>query len=78
MMVSFRTFKILSNKYFLNDLCQTWSPGRHLSDLSIAVFWKSLTVPNVDAFILSSVLIALMGFARVGAAFYTETADDCT
>jgi len=78
MKVSFRTFKISWNTYFLNHLCQTRSHGRHLVDSSIALFSKSLTLPDVYTFILSKLLIALMGFPRLGAAFYTETAHECT
>jgi len=37
-----------------------------------------LTLPNVYAFILSQLLIALVGFPRLGAAFYTETAHEYT
>jgi len=47
-------------------------------ETSIALVSKSLTVPNVCAFIPSKLLIALMGFPRLGAAFYTQTADGCT
>jgi len=78
MKVSFRTFKISWNTYFLNYLCQTRLHGQHLNDSSIALFSKSLTLPDVYAFILSKLLIALMGFPRLGAAFYTETAQECT
>jgi hypothetical protein len=38
----------------------------------------SLTLPNVYASILSKLLIPFMGFPRLGAAFYTETAHECT
>jgi len=78
MKVSFRTFKISWNTYFLNYPCSTWSHGRHLDDSCIALFSKYLTLPNVYAFILSKLLIALMGFPRLGAAFYPETAHECT
>ena len=78
MKVSFRTFKISWDMYFFNYLCQTRFHGRHLIDSSIALFSKSLTVPDVYAFILSKLLIALMGFPRLDAAFYTETAHECT
>jgi len=78
MKVSFRTFKISWDTYFLNYLCQTRFHGRHLIDSSIALFSKSLTLPDVYAFILSKLLIALMGCPRPGAAFYTETAHECT
>ena len=63
--------------YFLNYRRQTRSHGRHLVDSSIALFSKSLNLPNVYTFILSKLLIALMGFPRLGAAFYTETAHEC-
>jgi len=78
MTVNFRTSKISWNTYFLNYLCYTWFHGRHFIDSSISLFSKSLTFPNVYAFILSKLLIALMGFPRLGAAFYTETAHECT
>jgi len=78
MKVSFRTFKISWNTYFLNYLCQTWSDGRHLIDSSIALLSKSLTLANVYAFILAKLLIALMRFPRLGAAFYNDTAHECT
>ena len=76
--VSFSTFKICWNTYFPNYLCQTWSHGRHFVDSSIAVFSKSLTFPNVYAFIISKLLIAHMGFPRLGVAFYTQTPLECT
>jgi len=78
MKVSFRTFEISSNMYFLNDLGKTWSHGRRIIESSIALFSKSLTLPKVYAFILPKVLIALMGFQRLCMAFYTETAHVCT
>jgi len=78
MKVNFRTFKISWNTHFLNYLGQTWFQGLHLIDSSLALFSKSLTLPNVYALILSKLLIALMGFPRLGAAFYTEAADECT
>jgi len=78
MQVSFRTFKISWNTYVLNYLCLTWSHGRHLVDSSIALFSKCLTLSNVYAFILAKLLIALMGFPRLRAAFYTETAYEYT
>jgi len=37
-----------------------------------------MTLPNVYAFILTKLLIALMGFSRLGAVFYPETAHECT
>jgi len=78
MKVSFRSFKIFWNTYFLNYLCQTWSHGWHRIDSSIALFWKSLTLSKVYAFILSTLLIVPIGFPRLGAVFYTQTAHDCT
>ena len=78
MKVSYRTFKISWNTYFLNYLCQTWFHGQHLVDSNIALVSKSLTLPNVYAFTLSILLIALMVFTRLAAAFYTETAHECT
>ena len=78
MKVSFRTFKISWNTYFLNDLCSTWSHGWHLVDCSIALFAKSLTLPDIYAFIFSRMLIALIGLPSLCAAFHTETAHECT
>jgi len=77
MKVNFRTFKISWNMYFLNYLCWTWFHGRHHIDSSIALISKSLTLPNVYIFILSKLLIVLMGFPRPGAAFYTNTGNQC-
>jgi hypothetical protein len=37
-----------------------------------------LSLPNVCAFILSKLLITLMGFSILGVAFYTQTAHECT
>jgi len=78
MTVSFRSFKMSQNTYFLNNLCQTQSHSWHLVDSSIALFLQSLTLPNVCVFILSKLLIALMGFPRLDAAFYTETTHERT
>jgi len=78
MRVSFRSFQMAWNTYFLNYLCQTWSHSQHLIDSSIALFSQSLTLPNVCAFILSKLLIVLMGFPRLGAALYTEIARERT
>jgi hypothetical protein len=64
--------------YYLNYLCYTWSHGRHLIYSSIALFLKALTFPNGWAFILSKLLIALMGVQSLGAAVYTLTAHECT
>jgi len=77
MKVSYRTFKISWNVYFLNFLCQSRSHGRHLIDSSIALFSKSLTLPDVYAFIPSKLPITLMSVPWLGAAFYTETAHEC-
>jgi hypothetical protein len=78
MKVSFRTFKISWNTYFLKYLCQTRSHGRHLVDSSIALVSKSLTLPDFHACILSKVLIVLVGFPTLRAAFYTETGHEFT
>jgi len=78
MKLSFSTCKISWNTYLLNYLCETWTHGRHPIDSRIAHFPKCLTLPKAYAFILSKVLIAHMGFPRVGPAFYTQTADECT
>jgi hypothetical protein len=78
MTVNFRTFKILWNMYIPNYLCQTWSHDWHLIDSSVAHFSKSLTLPSVYAFIHSKLLIALMGFPRLGAALSTVTAYEGT
>jgi len=75
--VSFSTFKVSWNTYFLNYLCQTWSHGKYLVDSCIALVSKSLTIPIVCVFILSKLLIALIGFPRLGTAFYTQTVHDC-
>jgi len=75
-MISCRTFIICWNTCFLNYFCKTWPHGRHFVDSSIALFSKSLTLPNINAFIISKVLIALMGFSRLCAAFYTQTAHE--
>jgi len=50
----------------------------NLIDSSVALFSKSLTLPDVYAVILSKFLIALIGFPRLGAAFYTKPAHECT
>jgi len=76
--VSFSTFKISWNTYFLNYHCYTWFHGRHLIDSSSVLFSKPLTLANIYVFILSKLQIALMGFTRLGAAFDTETAHECT
>ena len=78
MTVSFRIIKTSWNMYFLNFLCKTWSHGRHLVDSRIALFTESFTLPNVYALILSKLRIALMGFQRLGVAFHTQTAHECT
>jgi len=58
---------------FLSD-----AHGRHLVHSSITLIMQSLNVPNDRAYILSKLLIALMGFPKLGAAFYTKTAHECT
>jgi len=78
MTVNFRNFKISRNTYCPNYLCQTWFHGQLLIDSSIALFSKSFSLPNVYGFIVSKLRIALMGFPWLGAAFYTETAHECT
>jgi len=65
-------------KDILSQLCLVnWSHGQHLVDSSIALCTKSLTASYVYAFILSKHLIALLGFPRLGTAFYTQTAHEC-
>jgi len=76
-MVSFKTLKITWNYYLFNNLCLSWSDGWHLVDPSIALFTKSLTLPNVYAFIFSKLLITLIRIWRVGEAFYTQTTHEC-
>jgi len=78
MLVSFRTFKISWSTYFLKYLCETCFHGRHLVDSSFALFSKFLTLSNVYAFFVSKFLIMLTCFPIFGAAFYTETAQECT
>ena len=78
MKVSFRTFNISWNLYFLNYLCQTHCHGRQLIDWSIALFSKSLTVANVYAFNQAKLLIVLMRLSIFRATLYTETAHECT
>jgi hypothetical protein len=58
--VSFQTFKILWNQYFIDYLLETWSHCQHLVDSSITLASKHLTLPNVYAFIHSRLLSALM------------------
>jgi len=78
MMVNFMTFKISWNTDYLYYLCQTWFHGRHIIDASAALFPKCLNLPNVYAFILSKLLIALMGFPRLALVLHTETAHAST
>jgi len=63
-------------KYVLSELSSlnlvSW-----LTHSSISLFSKSLTVSNVCAFILSKLVIGLMGFPGLGEAFYTQTAHEC-
>jgi hypothetical protein len=63
--------------YFLNYLCYTWSHGRHFVDSCIALSSRSLTLPNVCASVLFKWKITLIGFPRLGAAVYTQTAVEC-
>jgi hypothetical protein len=44
----------------------------------MALFSQSLSLSNVCAFILSKLLVALMGFPRFGTAFDPETANEGT
>jgi len=76
--VSFMSFTMSWNMYFLNYLCQTRLHSRHLVDSSNALFSQSLTLAKVCAFIVSKLLIAHMGFPKLGAAFDPETAQECT
>jgi len=62
------------NTYFLNYLCQTWSHSWHLVDCRIALLFQALTLPNVCGFVLSRLLIVLMGFPRLPAAADPKTA----
>jgi len=78
MNLSFRSFTTSWIIYFPNDVCQTRPHSRHLVDSRIALFSQSLTVPNVCAFILSKLLIALMGFPRLRTAFHPETTHEYT
>jgi len=76
MKVSFRSFNMSWNAYLLNCLCRTWLHSRPQFHSIIALSSQSVTLPNVCAFILSKLLIALMGFQRLGAAFYSEIAHE--
>ena len=78
MKVSFGTFKISWNMYFLNHLCQTMSHGRHYIDCSIALTSMSLTLSDVYPLILSKLRITLIVIRWLGVAFYTKTAHECT
>jgi len=74
----FKTFRISRNMYFFNYLCYTCSHGRSLPDFCIALCSKSLVIWTIYAFILSKLLIALMGFPRLCSACFTRTAHECT
>jgi len=76
--VSFRTAKVSWNMYFLNYLCRTWTHGWPHVDVSIALLSKSLTLPIDCTYILSNLLIMLIGFHRLCVAIYTETAYEST
>jgi hypothetical protein len=78
MMVTFSSFKIYCNTYFPNCLGYTWSHNWVLVELSIALFLKSLTLPNLYASILSKLLIVLIGYSRFCVAYYTKTLYECT
>jgi hypothetical protein len=54
------------------------SHGTHFVDSSIALFSKSLTLPNVYEFILSKLVIKLMRFPRLGEPFQTQSAHEYT
>jgi len=77
MKVSCRTFTISWNTYCLNDRWQSLSDGRHQIDSSVAQGTKCLTLPNIYAFILSDLLIMLIGYRWLVAALYTLTANEC-
>ena len=64
--------------YYLNYPCQTRLHSRYLIESSIALISQSLTLPIFWAFILFTLLIALMGFPRLGVVFYPETAHEFT
>lgn len=59
-MLRVRTFKISCNTSLLDYLWKTLFHGLHLNS-NIALFSKSLPVPNLHAYILCKLLIALMG-----------------
>ena len=59
MMVSFRSFWMTWNRYFLKYRCLTWCHWWHLVDSSIAISSQSLTLPNVCEFILTTMLVTL-------------------
>jgi hypothetical protein len=46
--------------------------------LALPSFSQSLTHPDVYGFILTKLLLALIGFSRLGATSYTETAHEYT
>jgi hypothetical protein len=77
-MVNDKTFKISSDTHYPNYLSTTWSVGSHHGDSRIALFSKKWTVPIVKTFILSKLVITLMGFRTLRRTFHTQTASDYT
>jgi hypothetical protein len=55
-----------------------WSHGQHLVDYNITLFWNSFSLPDVDASILSKLLISLMGFTRLGVIIYIQSTHEYT
>src|SRR5882757_5644280 len=72
-LIKFRNLKISRYINSLNDLCETWSHGRHLVVSCIAPRSKSFTLPNEYDITPNKLLIVLMGFPRLGVALYHET-----
>jgi hypothetical protein len=68
----------IADVYIFNYCCHTWPPGQHLVDSGIALCSKSLTVPNSSPFILSKLMITLMGFQGLDAATHTNAAHHLT
>lgn len=61
-----------------NYLSKTWCHGWLLGDCSIAIFSKSLMLPNVYSLILYKLLHALIGFRRLDMGCHTGTALEYT